>query len=96
MLSQCANSQCGKRFLRLGEGKLFQVQAEYAATAQTGSHTPRLRKPPRYVERYWLCDPCAGLWTLVRDRSHGISLLQLPVPPTGSHLTPRAVSGEIA
>jgi hypothetical protein len=96
MLNQCANSQCGKPFLRLGEGKLFQVQAECAAIAQTGSHAPRLRKQPRHVERYWLCDPCAELWTLVRDRSHGISLLHLPVPPAGSQLAPRAVSGEIA
>jgi hypothetical protein len=95
MLSQCANSQCGKPFLRLGEGKLFQVQAEYAATAQRGSHAAHLRKPPRYVERYWLCDPCAELWTLVRDRSHGISLLHLPVPPAGSRLPPSTVSGEI-
>ena len=94
MLNQCANSQCGKRFLRLGEGKLFQVQAEYAATTQRSSPAQHLRKQPRHVERYWLCNPCAELWTLVRDQSHGISLLHLPVPPAGSQLAPRAVFGD--
>jgi hypothetical protein len=70
------------------------VHAEYAAMAQTGPHAPRLRKQPRSVERYWLCDPCAELWTLVRDRSQGISLL--PVPAAGSQPAPGAVSGKIA
>jgi len=30
------------------------------------------------VERYWLCDQCAQVWTLVHDR--GIVLVPLPAP----------------
>jgi hypothetical protein len=78
MLSQCANSQCGKPFVRLGEGKLFQVEA---ASRQAVSFAPNLRKPPRRIDRYWLCNDCAATWTLVQDSKQGVSLLNLPIPP---------------
>jgi hypothetical protein len=78
MLSQCANSHCGKPFVRLGEGKLFQVEA---ASRQAVSFASNLRKPPRRVDRYWLCNSCAATWTLVQDPKQGVSLLNLPIPP---------------
>jgi hypothetical protein len=96
MLSHCSNSQCGKPFLRLGEGKLFQVEAGYADGGLAGSHAPDLRKPPRSVERYWLCDACTELWTLVQDRNCRISLVHLPVPPVGASPTARELTGEMA
>ena len=96
MLSQCVNSQCGKPFLRLGEGKLFQVQAEYAAIGLTGANAPHLRKQPRSVERYWLCDSCAQVWTLVQDRKRGISLVHMPVSQLGAPPTARALPREMA
>jgi hypothetical protein len=80
MLSHCANSLCGKPFLRLGQGKLFLV--ERASEAKAGESTeppsPHLRLQPRQVERYWLCDQCAVVWTLVHDRKLGIVLVPLP------------------
>jgi hypothetical protein len=79
MLSHCANLQCLKPFLRLGEGKLFLVETSYVAGSggTTLSLSPRMRQPPRRLERHWLCDECATLWTLVQDRQKGIALLPL-------------------
>jgi hypothetical protein len=78
MLSQCANSRCGRAFLRLAEGKLFLVEKERGINAEEpAARSPRMRHQPRRVERYWLCDECAVVWTLVQDRN-GIVLLPLP------------------
>jgi hypothetical protein len=83
MLSHCANSQCSRPFLRLRQGKLFLV--ETAAAARPGeisnSSSPRMRPQSQRVERYWLCDQCAEVWTLVHDRHRGIVLVPLPQPP---------------
>ena len=75
MLSQCANSQCSKPFLRLREGKLFLVdtgRSESMGVSKAGSGLPT-RAMPR-IERYWLCDQCSTQWTLVYDREQGIVL----------------------
>lgn len=77
MLSHCANSQCSKPFLRLGQGRLFLVEA-IAQLDMANSRSPYLRHPPRRVERYWLCDRCAEVSTLVFDREKGIILVPLP------------------
>jgi hypothetical protein len=93
MLSHCANPQCAKPFLRLGEGRLFQVETATSFTpAQAGSAplSPHLRRPPRRVERYWLCDKCAQSLTLVDDSNHGIVLVTLPTK-SASVPTPQAV-----
>jgi len=102
MLSHCANSLCARPFLRLGEGRLFQVETAGSfdsvrdgsardGSAKDGSNPtpPHLRRPPRRVERYWLCDRCAETWTLVHDRKHGILLAPLPMPPLSARLTPK-------
>jgi hypothetical protein len=84
MLSHCANSQCGKPFLRLGQGKLFLVEAERSTDGEWKTPlSPRKRPQPQRVERFWLCDQCSEIWTLAHDRSHGIMLLPLP-PPVGT------------
>jgi hypothetical protein len=80
MLSHCANSQCRRPFLRLGQGKLFLVETtEDVAKAgtQKAPLSPRKRLQPRRVERYWLCDQCQEAWTLVHDRNQGIVLVPL-------------------
>jgi hypothetical protein len=80
MLSHCANSQCSKPFVRLGQGRLFLVETQTPANAGelTTTRTPYMRMPPRRVERYWLCDQCAATSTLIFDRSNGISIVRLP------------------
>jgi hypothetical protein len=83
MLSHCANSRCGRPFLRLGQGKLFLVETAFAAKQGelTSPLSASTRQQPRRVERYWLCDQCAGVWTLVHDRNQGIVLVPMPQPP---------------
>lgn len=82
MLSRCANSQCAKPFLRLRQGRLFLVETQCVAKLGEvkAPFSPFVRKPPRRVERYWLCDQCAEAWTLVHDRNQGIVLLPLQQP----------------
>jgi hypothetical protein len=86
MLSHCANLHCLRPFLRLGQGKLFLVEASCVGKSEGMTPFPRMRQPPRRLERYWLCDQCAAVWTLVHDRQEGIALLPLQ-PPVGLHAT---------
>lgn len=83
MLSHCANSQCSKPFLRLREGKLFLVEAtcEPRPIEDDRRSTPFVRKPPRRVEHFWLCDQCASTWTLIQSGNQGIALV--PLTPAG-------------
>lgn len=77
MLSQCANSQCGKPFLRLREGKLFLVETDRLAKPGEPAAPPfvRARQQQRCVEHYWLCDECALQWTLVYNpEKNGVGL----------------------
>lgn len=81
MLSRCANSQCSKPFLRLGEGKLFLVETD--RLNKPGESAPpfvRARQQQRCVEHYWLCDDCATQWTLVYEQDRGIALAPLRRP----------------
>ena len=82
MLSHCANSQCSRPFLRLRQGKLFLVETEFVGRSGElrAPPAPHMRQPRR-VERYWLCDKCAEVWTLVHDRRQGIVLVALPRRP---------------
>ena len=82
MLSQCANPQCRKSFLRLGEGKLFLVETGRVTGPGESAAPPfvRARKLQRCVEHYWLCDVCAAEWTLVSDREHGVVLAAVRRP----------------
>jgi hypothetical protein len=82
MLSHCANSRCLMPFLRLRQGKLFLVETECAAKSAelTPPSSPNMRQRPRRVERYWLCDQCAEVWTLVHDQQQGIVLVPRPRP----------------
>jgi hypothetical protein len=88
MLSHCANSRCSRPFLRLRQGKLFLVETELAAQSRelTAPSSPQMRLQPRRVERYWLCDECAAVWTLVHDRKQGIVLVPLSRPPVRANI----------
>jgi hypothetical protein len=86
MLSRCANSQCSKPFLRLGEGKLFLVETERITKLGEAAEQPLVgaRRQARVVEHYWLCGDCATVWTLVYDQNHAIALGRLGLPSTGA------------
>jgi hypothetical protein len=79
MLSRCANSQCGKPFLRLREGKLFLVETDNTVSGGESVAPPfgRARHPQRQVEHYWLCEDCTLLWTLIYTRENGVALAPL-------------------
>jgi hypothetical protein len=98
MLSHCANPQCSRPFLRLGQGRLFLVETECVAKLGelTASPSPYTRRQPRRVERYWLCDQCAQLWTLVHDQHQGIVLLPLPQTTVSARLAARVEHRETA
>ena len=81
MLSHCANSECGKPFLKLRNGKLFLVEVKRVNEGESvHSSIVRARQQRRLVEHYWLCHECAARWTLVYDRDRGITLAPLPRP----------------
>lgn len=85
MLSQCANSQCSKRFLRLGQGKLFLVEFVANSVEPKAAHSFKTRQSPRRrSERYWLCDECSRIWTLVHDGKHGVLLLPMRYPASST------------
>lgn len=79
MLHKCANPSCAVRFRHLGRGKLFQIESEYLeAPEQTSGVIHRRTRPLRRVERYWLCDECAGCVTLTFDQTRGVITIPLP------------------
>jgi len=82
MLSQCANANCSKPFLKLREGKLFLVETEHVSKPGESATPPFVRSKqfPRQVQHYWLCDECAVQWTLVYDREQGVALVRLGRP----------------
>jgi hypothetical protein len=85
MLSHCANPKCLTPFLRLGQGKLFLVESDGETKSGTPTESPSrlMRARLHFVERYWLCDTCAHLWTLVHEHHRGIILMPLaPAPGT--------------
>ena len=83
MLSRCANPQCSKPFLRLGQGRLFLVETGRGRDIQA-PRSSAMRLRPGRVERYWLCDQCAPVWTLVQDRNQGITPVMLSRPPVAA------------
>jgi len=87
MLSKCANPDCSEKFLFLHTGKLFYLaptpEVELSASA-----------PSPLRERFWLCDSCAKVMTIVWDGNKA-QLIPLPKSPaqeknskTGALITP--------
>jgi len=95
MLSQCANPQCSKPFLRLRDGKLFLVETNRLAKPGESAVPPfvRARQKQRQVEHYWLCDECARQWTLIYDRERGVALAPLRKAVLSVPSTPAAAQG---
>src|SRR5437016_10961414 len=89
MLHKCANPACSNPFRRLSEGKLFQVETEYAGPSNEQRCNHReFRRPPR-VEHYWLCNECASFLTLTFEKGSG--MITVPLPDLGIRKTVAAV-----
>jgi hypothetical protein len=73
MLHKCANPACIVPFRSMREGKLF-----LAETFPTDLNQPSIstRRKLRRREHFWLCDACAGHFTLRLDTT-----LQLTTVP---------------
>jgi hypothetical protein len=71
MVSKCANPACSEKFLRLHQGKLFCLSPTPEVEEATGAFTPSL------YERFWLCDRCSKLMTLVWA---GAEIRLIPLP----------------
>ena len=79
MLHKCANPVCSNRFLRLREGKLFQVETEFVPKSNKPATNRRKQKLGlRHIEYYWLCNQCAPYVTLISDPTQGIITIPLP------------------
>ncbi len=91
MLSHCANHECRRPFLKLREGKLFLVETDRVTKPGQPSAPPfmRARQQQRMVEHFWLCDECAGQWTLIYDRERGVVLAPLRRPVSTASATAR-------
>jgi hypothetical protein len=61
MLSKCVNIACSARFLYLHAGKLFRLETSYR---------PRAAWQPsnRRAEHFWLCERCAQVLTVVKEK----------------------------
>src|SRR5215467_7385546 len=70
MLSKCANPDCAEKFLFLHLGKLFCLAPTPEIEVSAGALSP-LR------ERFWLCDRCAKMMTIVWD---GTKVTLVPLP----------------
>jgi hypothetical protein len=74
MLSKCANPACFAPFLRLTEGKLFQVETHLEPSSRLDESR---RKPPRRTEYYWLCAECCRFLTLASKEG---TIITIPLP----------------
>jgi len=84
MVSKCANPECSEKFLHLHEGKIFYLCPTPEVEEATGGFTP-----VRYG-RFWLCDRCCKLMTLVWGGTE-VKLIALPKETVAS---PPAVCDE--
>jgi hypothetical protein len=93
MLYKCANEACSTPFRRLREGKLFQVETEYAA-GHTVAGTSRRGRMGRHIEHYWLCDACSPFVTLTFEKERGV--VTVPLSDGTGKKTVRMISGDEA
>jgi hypothetical protein len=83
MLSKCFNPACSARFLYLHKGKLFR----FAGPGDAASEHSAGKKVPRRVEFFWLCEDCAGQFTLVADAAGRARMAAIHRRATGAAAT---------
>jgi hypothetical protein len=87
MLAKCANPACSTKFLRLNEGKLFQVETEFVARpAHRRGRMAGKARTKRRTEHFWLCPECAPFVTLAFDKHEGIITIPLPHGKATKHV----------
>jgi len=77
MLSKCANPECSASLRYLHQGKIFCLAPTPEVEAVTGELNPVMH------ERFWLCDKCAKIMTVVWGGTT-VKLALLPFPGRSS------------
>ena len=70
VLNKCANPACSALFRYLHQGKLFEVEIQYAESPAGGGQAKAVHGKG-HAERCWLCDDCAAHVTLRFDSQRG-------------------------
>jgi hypothetical protein len=83
MLSRCANPECSEKFLFLHLGKLFCLAPTPEIEVSESALSP-LR------ERFWLCDHCAKIMTIIWDGTKATLTPLPPAPAQGTKPQPAA------
>jgi hypothetical protein len=73
MLSKCSNPGCSANFRYLHSGRLFRFDPRVCAAGDNGTTW----EAPKKVEFFWLCEACAGKFTLVPDGPAGTRVVAL-------------------
>jgi len=74
VLNKCANPVCSAQFRFLHQGKLFEVEVQYAESLTSDGQT-KSGNGKGHVERCWLCDECAARITLRFDARRGVVMV---------------------
>jgi hypothetical protein len=74
VLNKCANPVCSAQFRYLHQGKLFEVEVQYAESLTSDGQT-KTGKGKGHAERCWLCDECAAHITLRFDSRRGVVIV---------------------
>jgi hypothetical protein len=72
VLHECRNPVCKKPFVKIGEGKLFRVEAN--GVPGTSPPLNSLKKAHSRIEYFWLCGKCSVQWTLTIPVAGGVQL----------------------
>jgi hypothetical protein len=92
MLHKCANPTCTVPFRSLREGKLF--LAETFPSDLTDSF-PGNRRRLRRREHFWLCDACAGHFTLRFDSTVGMMTVPINIERSAPRLLTHATASSM-
>jgi len=74
VLNKCANPVCSAQFRYLHQGKLFEVEVQYAESPTSDSQS-KAGNGKGHAERCWLCDECAAHITLRFDARRGVVMV---------------------
>ena len=78
MLSQCANSSCGRPVTSLSDGRLYQFEIVSISISANDDTTANLDETPhKETAHFWLCATCAKTMTLELEPLTGLRLTPL-------------------
>jgi hypothetical protein len=87
---KCAKAACATAFHWAGGGDVLGFRTDPVA-ANENSATPDPPGGIHGVSRYWLCDPCSHVFTLVHEEENGV-VIQALWPEIATAETPKAMS----